>query len=111
MLTISKNSEGFTIIVKGAFEKIIELCTFYHSQNESLFLSPNAKRLFEELNTQLARRGERIIAYAKLTLMELPLELDYEKKNFPMSNYTFVGMVSLVDPPRPSIPEAIRKCS
>ena len=30
--------------------------------------------------------------------------------NFPMDNYIFVGLVSLMDPPKESVPFAIRKC-
>jgi len=30
--------------------------------------------------------------------------------NFPMENYIFVGLVSLMDPPKESVPFAIKKC-
>ena len=30
--------------------------------------------------------------------------------NFPMENYIFVGLISLMDPPKESVPFAIKKC-
>jgi sodium/potassium-transporting ATPase subunit alpha len=30
--------------------------------------------------------------------------------NFPLENYIFVGLISLIDPPKESVPFAIKKC-
>lgn len=30
--------------------------------------------------------------------------------NFPIENYVFVGLISLMDPPKESVPFAIKKC-
>jgi len=30
--------------------------------------------------------------------------------NFPIENYVFVGLISLMDPPKDSVPFAIKKC-
>ena len=30
--------------------------------------------------------------------------------NFPMENFIFVGLISLMDPPKESVPYAIKKC-
>ena len=30
--------------------------------------------------------------------------------NFPLENLTFVGLMAMIDPPRPSVPEAVAKC-
>lgn len=30
--------------------------------------------------------------------------------NFPIEDYVFVGLISLMDPPKESVPYAIRKC-
>jgi len=34
----------------------------------------------------------------------------YEKFNFKLEKLTFVGLISLMDPPKETVPEAIRKC-
>lgn len=33
-----------------------------------------------------------------------------EKFNFPLSGYTFVGLTSMIDPPKETVPFAIMKC-
>jgi len=30
--------------------------------------------------------------------------------NFPSKNLRFVGLISMIDPPRPSVPDAVLKC-
>jgi sodium/potassium-transporting ATPase subunit alpha len=30
--------------------------------------------------------------------------------NFPLTGYTFVGLISLIDPPKESVPWAVLKC-
>ena len=33
-----------------------------------------------------------------------------EKFNFPLKDLTFVGLVSLIDPPKDSVPWAVKRC-
>ena len=68
----------------------------------------------EAQNENLARRGERVLAFA---FLELPADkfhdkydFDVDKKNFPTSNLTFSGFISLIDPPRPAVAGAINSC-
>jgi sodium/potassium-transporting ATPase subunit alpha len=49
--------------------------------------------------------------------MELPQDqfplgfpFDSEEINFPLENLCFVGLISLIDPPRASVPDAVEKC-
>lgn len=48
--------------------------------------------------------------------MELPetydenFEFDAESLNFPIQDLTLLGMMSLIDPPRPTVPNAIQDC-
>jgi len=58
--------------------------------------------------------GERVLgfAYLELDIEKYPpsFDCDYsmEKGNFPLSQLTFVGLMSLVDPPKETVPAAIR---
>ena len=38
------------------------------------------------------------------------LLLNYLQVNFPLDGLCFVGLVSLIDPPRSNVPEAVSKC-
>jgi sodium/potassium-transporting ATPase subunit alpha len=54
--------------------------------------------------------GERVLGFSILHLDPKQFDKDYiyntAAKNFPLENMTFVGMMSLIDPPRPGVPEA-----
>ena len=30
--------------------------------------------------------------------------------NFPIKDYVFLGLISVIDPPKPSVPYAVKKC-
>ena len=35
---------------------------------------------------------------------------DADKENFPQENLRFVGLMSMIDPPRAAVPDAVAKC-
>jgi magnesium-transporting ATPase (P-type) len=45
-----------------------------------------------------------------LTRYPASFEWDTDDYNFPMDHKTFIGLISLVDPPRKGVAFAIRKC-
>jgi sodium/potassium-transporting ATPase subunit alpha len=59
----------------------------------------------------MASRGHRVIACAQALLPEeqYPAEYEFSRKdaNYPTSTYCFVGLVSLEDPPKHGVREAI----
>lgn len=62
---------------------------------------------------ELARRGERVLGFCDLELDE-KFTSDYPYKidpiNFPQRGLRFVGFMSLCDPPRVQVPNAIGRC-
>lgn len=58
--------------------------------------------------------GERVIGFAyKLFPARDPddyKECDGTDREPPKDDLVFMGMISLVDPPRPGVPEAVQKC-
>ena len=52
----------------------------------------------------MANRGLRVLALAYRTLA-----VPYERERIE-ENLVFAGLVGLEDPPRPEVPEALRKC-
>lgn len=57
----------------------------------------------------MASRGHRVIACAQYHLPSSMFSSDYEfsKTNYPENDYCFVGLVSLEDPPKHGVREAI----
>ena len=37
-------------------------------------------------------------------------QFDAEDVNFPLENLTFIGLMSMIDPPRAAVPDAVGKC-
>lgn len=37
-------------------------------------------------------------------------KFDSNEINFPMDKFCFVGLMALIDPPRPNVPDAVEKC-
>ena len=37
-------------------------------------------------------------------------EFDVEDPNFPLENLRFLGFISMIDPPRAAVPDAVAKC-
>ena len=70
----------------------------------------------ERRNLELGGRGERVLAFAELELptdqFPLGFKFDTESKvpNFPVKGLTLCGLISLIDPPRPGVPEAVLTC-
>ncbi len=65
------------------------------------------------MNEILAKRGERVLGAAYLDLDHNQYPLDYkfdddnDMPNFPTTGLTFIGYLSLVDPPRLSVKPSI----
>ena len=61
--------------------------------------------------------GERVLCFAQLRLdgFEKGFEFNCEEPNFPTGEIdgeklVFVGLMSLIDPPRAAVPDAVAKC-
>ncbi|KAI9503504.1 hypothetical protein BX070DRAFT_239236 [Coemansia spiralis] len=117
MLTVHKlehQNGPLTLLIKGAPERILRLCTTILFSNEIVPLTEEHKRQYDETYEYMASRGHRVLAFAQLQLDggEFPEGYVFNKKteNYPKSGYTFVGLSSLEDPPKHGVREAIGRC-
>lgn len=105
-------SEGEGLmLVKGAPELIIEMCSSALIDGASQSLSEDFKALFSEACRTLASAGKRILGCC-----QLPIKLNSSSDNgidpaeYPRRNMQFVGLFALMDPPKPNVREAIESC-
>ena len=119
MMTIGSVREGrASAFSKGAMEKILPLCSHIMIKGE--------RKPMEEVNRDdvihadhaLMDMGLRVLAFASKEL-PTPSLSSLEKKNSAgeevvatdiEKDMTFLGLIGLQDPPRPEVPEAIKKC-
>ena len=63
---------------------------------------------------ELGGLGERVLGFCdfKLDKSTFPsgYAFDADEPNFPLSNLRFVGLMSMIDPPRAAVPDAVAKC-
>ncbi|XP_011504584.1 PREDICTED: sodium/potassium-transporting ATPase subunit alpha-like [Ceratosolen solmsi marchali] len=117
-LSIHKDMNGILVIIKGAPEVIIDFCSRILSiDGTTRQMTKTDYELSKQACTELAFMGQRVLAYCdyELSASEYPLNYEFntsdpENYNFPTKDYRFVGFVSLLDPPRPFVNEAVYKC-
>jgi len=77
-------------------------------------LHPINPSAVDAANFELGSRGERVLAFAELALdkdkFPLGFQFDTDKINFPIVDLHFCGLVSLIDPPREGVAEAVLTC-
>ena len=63
---------------------------------------------------ELGGLGERVIGFCDLLLPKdkYPpgFPFDADEANFPLENLRFLGLISMIDPPRAAVPDAVAKC-
>ncbi|KAK2587327.1 hypothetical protein KPH14_003044 [Odynerus spinipes] len=117
-LSIHSDTSGFILIMKGAPEVILDYCSsILTTDGLTKDMGPVDVQSVKRACTELGYLGERVLAYCDLLLPPNTYGPDYEfnteeasKYNFPTKGYRFVGLISLIDPPRPGVPEAVQKC-
>ncbi|GAH04249.1 unnamed protein product, partial [marine sediment metagenome] len=114
MTTISKISTGdnrrnqrYILFSKGAPEVIAARCTRIIKNSRIENLTDSDKEKIIENNHTLAAKAMRNLAFAFKYLDELP---DEERIKEVEEDLVYLGMVGMIDPPRPEVYDAIEKC-
>jgi len=104
----------FTLLMKGAPERILRLCSTILMNGVAVPLTAEHAKAYDQMYALMASKGHRVLAFAQLLLPDDQYPdshvFDKEKKNYPTSNLCFVGLVSLEDPPKHGVREAIGRC-
>ncbi|KAG5460403.1 MAG: hypothetical protein BJ554DRAFT_7554 [Olpidium bornovanus] len=104
----------FSLYQKGAPERILRLCKTIYVDGAAVPLTAEHRSNYNQAYEYLASTGQRVLAFAQALLpsSEYPSshEFDREKGNYPTDTLTFLGLVSLEDPPKHGVREAIGRC-
>lgn len=112
MTTIHKVNGKYLAITKGAPDVLIKRCTSIN-QEYSIYnlkqanLTNNEVSFIQSQNLKMAEKALRVLGVAYKQLDVLPLKLNEEEIE---NNMTFVGLIGMIDPPRPGVKEAINTC-
>lgn len=116
MSVLVQGKDAQRLVVKGAPESILQRCTSVNV-GESGKSKPITPKLSELLNREIieyGNRGLRVIALAYVNdVSNNPLSRtakttkEYESLE---QNMTLIGLVGMLDPPRPEVAESVRQC-
>ncbi|XP_068732023.1 sodium/potassium-transporting ATPase subunit alpha-3-like isoform X1 [Montipora capricornis] len=105
----------YLLVMKGAPERILDRCSTIMINGEVLELDEKMQEAFNTAYLELGGMGERVLGFCQclLPLEEFPEGFEFvtdEPPNFPLENLCFVGLMSMIDPPRAAVPDAVSKC-
>ncbi|VDP13689.1 unnamed protein product [Onchocerca flexuosa] len=105
--------KSYLLVMKGAPERILDRCSTIMVKGEIHPLNEDRRKRFEEAYLQLGGMGERVLGFCdyRLDTGKYPrgYEFDVENVNFPVEGLCFIGLVSMIDPPRAAVPDAVAK--
>ncbi|KAK8861439.1 potassium/sodium efflux P-type ATPase, fungal-type [Kwoniella newhampshirensis] len=114
MSVLAQSSSGTSLLVKGAPETVIERCTRVILPSGVQTLTPAIRAQLADKQLEYGHKGLRTLALAyvdesdgDVSHYKSERSEDYVKFEQEM---TFVGLVGMLDPPRPEVKDAIAKC-
>ena len=102
MITVSADSNGAaTAYLKGAPEVVLSMCSHIMLNGDTVELTASWRSKVIDDFRRLAGRGERGLAFAQRPAAGALI---------PEDNFVFIGIAGMIDPPRPEVPDALKRC-
>merc|ERR1712038_1168647 len=112
--TEDKNDNRQLLVMKGAPERIVDRCSTIIVEGRELPMTEEWKNSFETAYMELGGLGERVLGFCDFMLpadkYPVGYPFDADDVNFPLEGLRFVGLMSMIDPPRAAVPDAVTKC-
>jgi sodium/potassium-transporting ATPase subunit alpha len=112
--TEDTNDPRYLLVMKGAPERILDRCSTIFIGGKEKVLDEEMKEAFNNAYLELGGLGERVLGFCDMMLPtdKFPpgFKFDQDDPNFPLSGLRFVGLMSMIDPPRAAVPDAVAKC-
>ncbi|XP_057339000.1 sodium/potassium-transporting ATPase subunit alpha isoform X4 [Microplitis mediator] len=108
------NDPRYLLVMKGAPERILDRCTTIFIGGKEKVLDEEMKEAFNNAYLELGGLGERVLGFCDYVLPSdkypVGFKFNSDDPNFPTENLRFVGLMSMIDPPRAAVPDAVAKC-
>lgn len=96
--------------VKGAPKEVLGLCTRVWKDSQELPLDESLRAAIMAANDEYARNGLRVLAVAQRSLGGRVTSLSEYTAQTIEQDLTFLGLIAMMDPPRPEVLAAVDKC-
>merc|ERR1711884_853898 len=110
----NEDKETYCLVMKGAPERIVDRCSTILINGQEMELTPEWKDLFNNAYMELGGLGERVLGFCDFELPPNKYPRGYpfnpDDPNFPLQGLRFIGLISMIDPPRAAVPDAVSKC-
>ena len=91
-----------TLFTKGAIDVLLDRSKWLLTRQGKVEMTPERKEEIARVNMELSMEGLRVLAFAYRELEAVrPLTLEDE------NDFTFIGLISMIDPPRPEAIQAV----
>jgi magnesium-transporting ATPase (P-type) len=107
MSTVHQVGRERMVYVKGAPKEVLELCDEILFAGQVVLIDESQREAITAANDEYARNGLRVLAIASRRLSERLNEYSAETVE---RQLTFIGLMAMMDPPRPEVAEAVEKC-
>jgi Ca2+-transporting ATPase len=108
MTTLHRKTDGqHFAALKGAPAVVLNACSSYRdATGKTMPLDEKALAKFSAANEEMANRALRVLG---LAVKHFETGAEHYSDEALESDYTFLGFVGMIDPPRPGVAEAIRR--
>ncbi|XP_006160979.1 sodium/potassium-transporting ATPase subunit alpha-4-like, partial [Tupaia chinensis] len=107
------SSQTHVLMMKGAPERILDFCSSFLLDGQEYPMDDEMRKDFQNAYLELGGLGERVLGFCFLNLpshFSKGFPFNTDEINFPVDNLCFVGLISMIDPPRAAVPDAVSKC-
>lgn len=104
---IAPGNVNYRVATKGASDVLLKRCSRILLNGEILPLSDEYVKMIEEANGIMAGKALRVLAMAFKDIEAIPLAVTSDEME---NGLVFVGLVGMIDPPRPEVKDAVDVC-
>ena len=125
--SIRRNDGREVLLLKGGPDVLLTKCSFYlNDRGEEVPIDEAFTALYNETYEAFGGNGERVLGFAMKRMPRTVAEEEAADPDFknklkeglvgkkegvvPVKDLCFVGLITLRDPPRPEVPQAVRDC-
>lgn len=102
MVTIHKGADAYVAIEKGAYDYLLNRCDSIIIQGKVQKLTHALRMEIHQANATLAKDALRVIGVAFKESKQQHMDTS--------AGFTFLGLIGMMDPPRPEVKQAILTC-
>src|SRR5688572_3874046 len=107
MTTIHRGVDAEIAFVKGSPREVLQLCSSVEIDNKVVALTNELRTEIMAANDEYARNALRVLAVAR---RDLPSKSGPYSPESVEQELTFLGLMAMMDPPRPEVEQAIKTC-